>query len=52
MIHWTEHPVPLKAKDFHWAKADAYASKVIYQKEKFYWYVAVTHAAIRGKPLG
>lgn len=25
---WTEHPVPLKAKDFSWAKGEAWASQV------------------------
>ena len=52
MIHWTEHPLPLKAKDFRWAKGDAYASKVIQRAEKFYWYVAVTHASVPGKAIG
>ncbi|HWK06575.1 MAG TPA: family 43 glycosylhydrolase [Puia sp.] len=25
MVNWTEHPVPLRVKDFAWAKADAWA---------------------------
>ncbi|HEX2845175.1 MAG TPA: glycoside hydrolase family 43 protein [Chitinophagaceae bacterium] len=50
--HWQEYPSPLKATDFKWAKADAYASKVIERYGKFYWYVAVTHATVRGKAIG
>jgi len=52
MVHWTEHPVPLKATDFSWAKGDAYASKVIMHRGKFYWYVAVTHGSLPGKAIG
>jgi beta-xylosidase len=49
---WSEHPVNLKATDFKWAKGDAYASCVIQRDDKFYWYVAVTHATIEGKAIG
>ena len=35
MVHWEEHPVPLRAKDFTWAKGDAYASQVIFRNGKF-----------------
>ena len=52
MNHWIEHPLPLKATDFRWAKGDAYASKVIQRGEKFYWYAAVTHASVPGKAIG
>ena len=52
MKTWTEHPVPLKAKDFSWAKGDAWASQVIERDGKFYWYVAVEHATIHGKAIG
>ena len=52
LVTWREHPVPLKALDFSWAKGDAYASKVIYCNNKFYWYVAVTHASVTGKAIG
>lgn len=52
MVNWTEHPVPLKATDFAWAKGDAYASKVVERNGKFYWYAPVTHAAIPGKAIG
>lgn len=52
MLNWMEHPVPLKAADFPWAKGDAYASKVIERNGKFYWYAAVTQATSTGKAIG
>ncbi|MBE9584773.1 family 43 glycosylhydrolase [Mucilaginibacter sp. JRF] len=51
MVNWHEHPTPLRATDFTWASGDAYASKVIERNGKFYWYAAVTHAAITGKAI-
>ena len=52
MNNWTEHPSPLNVKDFTWAKDDAWASQVIERNGKFYWYVAVEHATIKGKAIG
>ena len=52
MKTWTEHPVPLKAKDFSWAKGEAWASQVIERDGKFYWYVTVEHGTIPGKSIG
>lgn len=52
LVTWKEYPVPLKARDFDWASGDAYASKVIQKENKFYWFVAVTHATIPGKAIG
>ncbi len=52
MVHWEEHPVPLKVTDFAWAKADAWAGQVIERNGKFYWYVAISHATIPGKSIG
>ncbi|HSD07427.1 glycoside hydrolase family 43 protein [Flavobacterium sp.] len=52
MIHWQEHPVPLKVTDFSWAKGDAWASQVIEKNGKFYWYVAVEHGTVPGKAIG
>lgn len=52
MVHWEEHPVPLKVTDFAWAKADAWASQTIERNGKFYWYVAISHATIKGKAIG
>lgn len=52
LAKWKEHPVPLKAADFKWAKGDAFASKVTHRNGKFYWYAAVSHGTIRGKSIG
>lgn len=52
MVNWKEHPVPLKASDFAWAKGDAWAGQVIERNGKFYWYVAITHGEIHGKSIG
>lgn len=52
LIQWFEHPVPLAPKTFAWAKADAYASKVIERNGKFFWYVAVTPTHAQGKAVG
>jgi beta-xylosidase len=52
MVHWTEHPVPLKPTDFAWASGDAWAAEAIEKDGKFYWYVTVSHATIHGKAIG
>jgi len=52
MVNWTEHAVPLRVKDFAWAKDDAWASQVIERNGKFYWYAAMTHNTIHGKAIG
>jgi beta-xylosidase len=52
MVHWQEHPVPLKPTDFAWAKGDAWAAQVIERNGKFYWYVTVSHGTIHGKSIG
>ena len=52
LIDWKEHSVPLSPADFTWAKADAFASKVVFCNQRFYWYVAVSHAGISGKAIG
>src|SRR5688572_10374959 len=36
MLNWKEHKVPLRAKDFSWAKDDSWASQVIERDGKFY----------------
>lgn len=48
---WTEHPVPLKVKDFKWSKGDAWAGQVIERNNKFYWYVCTEHIK-GGKAIG
>jgi beta-xylosidase len=52
LVNWKEHPVPLTPANFSWSSGDAYASKVISRQQKFYWYVAVSHATIAGKAIG
>lgn len=52
LLHWTEHPSPLKATDFQWASGDAYASKVVEYQGKFYWFVSVTNAGGPYKAIG
>jgi hypothetical protein len=52
MVAWTEHPVPLKAKDFSWAKGEAWASHVVEKGGKFYWYATVEHRTVPGKAIG
>ncbi len=49
---WQRHGPLLKAKDFSWAKGDAWASQVIEKGGKFYWYVTVRHASINGFAIG
>ncbi len=52
MVTWTEHEMPLRVKDFSWAKDDAWASQVIEKNGKFYWYATVSHNTIHGKSIG
>lgn len=52
MVHWKEHPVPLKVTDFKWSSGDAWAAQVIEKDGKFYWYVAAHHATVKGKAIG
>ncbi|OXU14084.1 Xylosidase/arabinosidase [Sedimentisphaera salicampi] len=52
LVNWKEHPVPLKANDFDWARGDAWASEVVQRDGKFYWYVTVSHKKIHGKAIG
>jgi arabinoxylan arabinofuranohydrolase len=43
MKTWTPHAPIMKAKDFKWAKGDAWASQAIEKNGKFYFYAAVAH---------
>ncbi len=52
LVQWTEHPVPLRAKDFAWAKGDAWASQVVERAGKYYFYATVEHGTIGGKTIG
>lgn len=51
LAEWKEHPVPLKATDFAWAKGDAFASKVIEHGNRFFWFAAVTPKEGKGKAI-
>jgi beta-xylosidase len=52
LINWQEHKISFHATDYRWASGDAYASKVIVRKDKFYWYTAVSHKIEEGKAIG
>jgi GH43 family beta-xylosidase len=52
MVDWEDHGSPLAARDFAWAKGDAWASQVVEHEGRFYWYAAVEHATKRGKAIG
>lgn len=52
MINWTDRGTPLAVSAFSWAKADAWASQVIYRNNKFYWYICAEHKTIPGKAIG
>lgn len=52
LVHWREYPSPLKATDFQWASGDAYASKVVEYRGRFYWFVSVTRAGGPHKAIG
>ncbi len=52
VVHWTEHPIPLRAKEFSWADDNAWASQVVERNHKFYWYVALKHKTITGCAIG
>ncbi len=52
MKTWTEHSYKLRAKDFPWAKGEAWASQVIERNGKFYWYVTAEHKTKPGKAIG
>lgn len=52
MKTFTEHNYKMQAKDFKWAKGEAWASQVFERDGKFYWYVTVEHKDIPGKSIG
>ncbi len=47
-----EHPSPLQATDFDWADGDAFASKMIAYRNRFYWFVSLRHGRQFGKAIG
>lgn len=47
MQNWTEHPVPMKASDFAWAKSGAaWAGHVAKRNGKYYWYISTNWSGI------
>jgi beta-xylosidase len=53
MKTWTAQGSPLAARDFAWAKGDAWASQVIERNGKFYWFATVEHDGSHpGKAIG
>ena len=53
MKTWTDHGPIMKATDFKWAKADAWASQVIEKDGKFWFYATVEHDDTHpGKAIG
>jgi hypothetical protein len=49
---WTSHGSPLHVREFVWASGGAKGSNVVERNGRFYWYVAVDHAAIGGGAIG
>lgn len=53
MADWTDHGPIMKATDFRWAKADAWASQAIEKDGRFWFYAAVEHDGTQpGKAIG
>ena len=52
MTSWSDRGNPLAVTTFSWAKADAWASQVVYRNGMFYWYVCCEHKTIPGKAIG
>lgn len=50
LITWTEHPIPLRNKDFSWSiDNSSWASQVIARDGKYYFYVSTEHENKDGK---
>lgn len=57
MIHWTEHPVPLRVKDIAWDKRQcAYAAQPIERNGKYYYFISTNGygigVAVADRPEG
>lgn len=52
MVNWRDEGVPLKAKDFAWAKGRAWASDVVKRHGKYWFYSTVEHATVPGFAIG
>ncbi|MEO6280860.1 glycoside hydrolase family 43 protein [Roseateles sp.] len=52
MVIWKDEGVPVKAKDFAWAKGRAWASDVVKRHGKYWFYSTVEHATVPGFSIG
>ncbi len=52
MTNWTKHGPVLSIDAFDWASGQAWAAHVVEKNGKFYYYVSIEHATIRGKAIG
>lgn len=49
---WQDHGVPMRAKDFAWAKGRAWASDIVQRHGKYWLYTTVEHATVPGFAIG
>lgn len=52
MVNWKDEGVPVKAKDFAWAKGRAWASDIVKRHGKYWFYATVEHATVPGFAVG
>lgn len=52
MVTWQDHGVPIKARDFAWAKGRAWASDIVKRNGKYWFYSTVEHATVPGFAVG
>ena len=52
MVTWKDEGVPIKARDFAWAKGRAWASDITKRNGKYYFYGTVEHATVPGFAIG
>lgn len=52
MVNWKDEGVPIKARDFAWAKGRAWASDVVKRHGKYWFYSTVEHATVPGFAIG
>ena len=52
MVTWQDHGVPMKARDFAWAKGRAWASDIVKRHGKYWFYATVEHATVPGFSIG
>lgn len=52
MVNWKDEGVPIKARDFAWAKGRAWASDIVKRDGKYWFYSTVEHATVPGFAIG